>query len=173
MSERRFHILRAGTLIAAPLAVVGSVAFAHGKNVENSGFRSRQTQRDTISRQVDALSPSYEPNAADNSSQFIAHIQHELAALVADGKIDDAKSTLAQNQEGIKQLGQIQQDETIKNSIKTEIINKKDLTEYGKGSWYTLAGAGAIVAGAMAFLSGTVGEASYALTRRKQKSAQN
>ncbi len=171
MSERRLHILRAGTLIATPLAVVGSVAFAHGKNVENSGFKNRQTQKDAISRQVDELFPSYDQTAVENSSLLITHIQHELATLIAEGKIDDAKNTLNDNREGIKQLGLIQENEGLKNSIKSEIIDKKDLTERGKGSWYTLAGASAIVAGAMSFLSGAVGEASYVLTRRKQKSA--
>lgn len=171
MSERRFRILKAGTFIATPLAVVGSVAFAHGKNVENSGFRNRQTQRDAISRQVDGLFPSYDQNAVENASLLIPRLQHELATLIAEGKIDDAKNTLNDNRDGINQLGLIQENEALKSGIKSEIISKKDLTEYGKGSWYTLAGAGAIVAGTMSFLSGAVGEATYALTRRKQKSA--
>lgn len=156
--------------IATPLVIGGTVAFIHGNRVENRGAKNRQIQRDTISRQVDSIFPSYEDKAVDNSKQFITLIQRELADLIANGEINAAKERLALNSEGLQQLGIISQNETIKNNIKLEIVDKKGLDERGKGSWYTFGGFVAII-GIAAIASGIMSDADAWLEKRKYRNA--
>lgn len=173
MSERKsnFYMTKFASAIAAPLVIGGAVAVVHGRRIENSGAENRQVQRDTISRQVDSVFPSYDKNAVNNSKQLITLIQHELADLIANGEINAAKERLSLNSEGLQQLGVISQNETIKNNIKLEIVDKKDLDERGKGSWYSLFGGLTAVAGITGIASGFMSDADAWLEKRKYRNA--
>lgn len=168
MTERRgnFKFTKTVAVLATPFIIGGTASYIHGNNVENHGANNRQIQREAISKQVDELFPQYDQNAVDNSTQFITHIQHELASLISEGNLSQANRTIADNTEGLKQLGTISENETIKNNVKQEIINQKDLNELGKGSWYTLGGFFVAAMGVLTIASGAFSDTRIWLVRR-------
>ena len=171
MSERKQNFLpiKIGSAIATPLIVGGAIAFTHGRSIEDHRTKNREIAVGAIFRQADAVFPTPDRAGIDNAKTFTSQVQDELVTLIEQGKINEAKDALAQNSEGLKQAGQISENERLKSGVIVELSNKKGLGKPLGSSGYTALGVISFIGGAVSVMSGLLGQLDEWTTNRRLK----